>query len=47
MVPESAIVAEGERLSAAGVAFNLLRYPGGHRIDEDALVRVAGGFEGH
>ena len=29
MVPASAVVAEGERLSAAGVAFTLLRYPGG------------------
>jgi predicted esterase len=47
MVPESAVVAEGERLSAAGVAFTLLRYPGGHRIDADALTRLAGGFEGH
>jgi predicted esterase len=47
MVPESAVVAEGERLSAAGVAFNLLRYPGGHRIDADALMRLAGAFEGH
>jgi predicted esterase len=47
MVPASAVVAEGERLSAAGVAFNLLRYPGGHRVDADALVRLAEGFEGH
>jgi predicted esterase len=47
MVPESAVVAEGERLSAAGVAFNLLRYSGGHRIDADALIRLAGAFEGH
>jgi predicted esterase len=47
MVPADAVVAEGERLSAAGVAFNLLRYPGGHRIDADALTRLAEGFEGH
>jgi predicted esterase len=47
MVPASAVVAEGERLSAAGVAFTLLRHPGGHRIDGDALLRLAGGFEGH
>jgi predicted esterase len=47
MVPSSAVVAEGERLSAAGVAFNLLRYPGGHRVDADALTRLAEGFEGH
>ena len=38
---------EGERLSAAGVAFTLLRYAGGHRIDADALTRLAEGFEGH
>ncbi|HKP16118.1 MAG TPA: hypothetical protein VJT85_08635 [Gemmatimonadaceae bacterium] len=47
MVPASAVVAEGERLSAAGVAFNLLRYPGGHRLEADALKRLAEGFEGH
>jgi len=47
MVPASAVVAEGERLSAAGVAFNLLRYPGGHRVEADALTRLAEGFEGH
>jgi predicted esterase len=47
MVPASAVVAEGERLSAAGVAFTLMRYAGGHRIDPDALLRLAGGFEGH
>ncbi len=46
MVPEAAVVAEGERLSAAGVAFTLLRYPAGHRIDPDALMRLAEGFEG-
>ena len=47
MVPAGAVVAEGERLSAAGVAFTLLRHPGGHRIEQDALVRLAEGFEGH
>jgi predicted esterase len=47
MVPADAVVAEGERLSAAGVAFTLLRYPGGHRIESDALLRLASGFEGH
>ncbi|HEU4720632.1 MAG TPA: hypothetical protein VFS59_04655 [Gemmatimonadaceae bacterium] len=47
MVPASAVVAEGERLSAAGVAFTLLRHPGGHRVEEDALLRLAEGFEGH
>lgn len=46
MVPEAQVVAEGERLSAAGVAFTLLRYPGGHRIEPDALRRLAEGFEG-
>ena len=47
LVPERAVVAEGERLSAAGVAFTLLRYPGGHKIDPDTLVKLAEGFEGH
>jgi predicted esterase len=47
LVPESLVVAEGERLSAAGVAFTVLRYSGGHRIDPDTLVKLAEGFEGH
>ena len=47
MVPASAVVSEGERLSAAGVAFTLLRHPSGHRVEADALLRLAGGFEGH
>jgi predicted esterase len=47
MVPASAVVAEGERLSAAGVAFTLHRHPGGHRIDAEALTRLAERFEGH
>jgi predicted esterase len=47
MVPASAVVQEGERLSAAGVAFTLLRHPGGHRVDGDALLSLAAGFEGH
>jgi len=47
LVPESALVAEGERLSAAGVAFTLLRFPDGHKIDPDTLVKLAEGFEGH
>jgi predicted esterase len=47
MVPAAAIAAEGERLSAAGVAFTLHRHPGGHRIEPDALVKLAEGFEGH
>jgi predicted esterase len=47
LVTANAVAAEGERLSAAGVAFTLHRYPGGHRIDADALARLAEGFEGH
>jgi predicted esterase len=47
MVPASAVVTEGERLSAAGVAFTLQRYPGGHRIEAEALLRLAERFEGH
>ena len=47
MVPATAVVTEGERLSAAGVAFTLLRHPGGHRIEAEPLARLAEGFEGH
>jgi predicted esterase len=47
MVPTSAVVSEGERLSAAGVAFTLHRYPDGHRIEADALLRLAERFERH
>jgi predicted esterase len=47
MVPAAAVVAEGERLSAAGVAFTLHRYPGGHRVEPEALVKLAERFEGH
>jgi predicted esterase len=47
MVPASAVVSEGERLSAAGVAFTLHRYQGGHRVEGDALLRLAERFEGH
>jgi predicted esterase len=43
----AAITAEAERLSAAGVAFTLLRYAGGHAIDATALQQLAGGFAGH
>ena len=46
MVPASAVVSEGERLSAGGVAFTLLRHAGGHRIEAEALIRLAEGFEG-
>jgi predicted esterase len=47
MVPASAVVAEGERLTAAGDAFTLHRYPGGHRVEGEALLRLAERFEGH
>jgi DNA-binding transcriptional LysR family regulator len=47
LVTANAVAAEGERLSAAGVAFTLHRYAGGHRIDEQALSKLADGFEGH
>ena len=47
MVTADSVASEGERLSAAGVAFTLHRYAGGHRIDPDALTRLAEGFEGH
>lgn len=44
---EAAVAAEAERLSSAGVAFTLQRFPGGHGIDSAALLRVAEGFAGH
>jgi len=47
LVTPEAVAAEGERLSNAGVAFTLHRFPGKHQIDEQALVTLAGGFEGH
>jgi predicted esterase len=47
LVTANTVAAEGERLSAAGVAFTLHRYEGGHRIDPEALARLAEGFEGH
>jgi predicted esterase len=46
LVTANAVAAEGERLSAAGVAFTLHRYAGGHHIDPEALLRLAEGFEG-
>jgi predicted esterase len=46
VVSADSVVAEGERLSSAGVAFTLRRYAGGHRIDAEALVALAEGFEG-
>jgi predicted esterase len=43
----AAVAAEAERLSAAGVAFTLQRFGGGHAIDPEALLHVAEGFAGH
>jgi predicted esterase len=42
-----AISAEAERLSAAGVAYTLLRFHGGHAVSEEALRELAGRFAGH
>ncbi len=41
-----AVAAEAERLSAAGVAFTLQRFSGGHAIDGPALQHLAEGFVG-
>lgn len=43
----SAVTTEAERLSAAGVAFTLQRFGGGHTVDAQALARLAEGFAGH
>jgi predicted esterase len=43
----AAITAEAERLSAAGVAFTLQRYAGGHAVEPSALQQLASGFAGH
>jgi predicted esterase len=43
----AAVAAEAERLSAAGVAFTLQRYAGGHAIEATALQLLAGGFARH
>jgi predicted esterase len=43
----AAVAAEAERLSAAGVAYTLQRFTGGHAIDAAALLHVAEGFAGH
>jgi predicted esterase len=43
----TAIAAEAERLSAAGVAYNLVRFHGGHTVNPDALKQLAEGFAGH
>jgi predicted esterase len=37
MVPPATMAAEAERLSAAGVAFTLQKYQGGHEIAPDGL----------
>jgi predicted esterase len=42
----AAVAVEAERLSAAGVAFSLHRFDGGHSIDATALVQLAAGFAG-
>jgi predicted esterase len=42
-----AVAREAERLSAAGVAFTLQRFPGGHTIDPDALLQLAGRLAAH
>ena len=46
LVTADVVAAEGARLSAAGVAFTLHRYEGGHYIDPAALLRLADGFAG-
>ncbi|HEY2027111.1 MAG TPA: hypothetical protein VGG78_08885 [Gemmatimonadaceae bacterium] len=43
----AAIATEAERLSAAGVAYNLLRFHGGHTVNVTALKQLAEGFAGH
>lgn len=34
---------ETERLESAGIDYRTVSYPGGHDIDEDTLVKIAGG----
>jgi predicted esterase len=43
----TAIAAEAERLSAAGVAYNLVRFHGGHTVNPTALRQLADSFAGH
>jgi predicted esterase len=43
----TAIAAEAERLSAAGVAYNLVRFHGGHTVNPTALKQLAESFAGH
>ena len=40
------VAREAERLSAAGVAFTMQRFAGGHTIDADALEALAASFAG-
>jgi predicted esterase len=47
LVTPAAVSAEAERLSAAGVAFTLQRYQGGHSVDATALKELADRFVGH
>lgn len=47
MVPLASVAAEAERLSAAGVAHDVVRYPGGHTIEPAALTALASRFAGH
>ena len=44
LVSPALVAAEAERLSAAGVAFSMLRHPGGHAIEAGALGALAHGF---
>jgi predicted esterase len=41
------LAAEAERLSNAGVAYTIQRFPGKHAIDDDALRALAASFAGH
>ena len=41
MVPSAVIAADAERLAAAGIAHDLVRYAGGHAIDAPALRTLA------
>ncbi|MDB4880532.1 MAG: Esterase/lipase [Gemmatimonadetes bacterium] len=46
MVSPAVVAGEAERLSAAGVAYDLLRHPGGHVIEARALREVAASLGG-
>ena len=47
LVSPNTVTADAERLSAAGVAFDVVRHPGGHAIDSTVLVQLAARFSGH